>query len=183
MNDKPWPNISFDHKELIEKLNKPFFIFGRGDNPLKYIPPIKLDQSENNPHEDMLAFNYIELARMHREKIRQIAMEESMTEVKEIGKIIEQTDYYDGGTIAIKRKVSINGMEYNIIPLRCGDYINIPGCVEEDAEKIKAEVKEALLKHIEKFIDIQVIHNEIAGTLGVKAELTIISGKKLEEET
>ena len=73
MNDKPLPKISFDHKELIEKLNKPFFIFGRGDNPLKYVPPIKLDQSKNNPHEDMLAFNwqYIELARMHRETLKQ----------------------------------------------------------------------------------------------------------------
>lgn len=73
MNDKPLPKISFDHKELIEKLNKPFFIFGRGDSPLKHVPPIKLDQSKNNPHEDMLAFNwpYIELARMHMEAIKQ----------------------------------------------------------------------------------------------------------------
>ncbi len=103
-----------------------------------------------------------------------------MTKTKEIGTVIEETNYSDNGTITMKRKISVDGAEYNIVPLRCGDYINNPENVEEDTLKLAAEMKAALLKHIEKYIDIQIIHNEALNTLGVKAEITILSKKENE---
>lgn len=106
-----------------------------------------------------------------------------MTEVKEIGKVIKETGCDNEGCFNIKRKIIIDGHESEIIPIRAGEVL-IPEVAlsEEEIESIKSKVKADLLKYVEQYIEIFVIENENLGTLGVRADITILSDKNLRGE-
>ncbi len=106
-----------------------------------------------------------------------------MTEAKVIGTVIEETNYSNNGTFAMKRKISTNGVEYTIVPLSSGEVLAKNGVLtEEDIATLKTDIKNSLLKHIEKYIECRVIENEELGTIGVRADITVLTDKDFKEE-
>ena len=63
-----------------------------------------------------------------------------MTEAKVIGTVIEETNYSNNGTFAMKRKISTNGVEYTIVPLSSGEVLAKNGVLtEEDIAEVIAK--------------------------------------------
>lgn len=98
-----------------------------------------------------------------------------MKEVKEIGKVISEVDWEDFKA-SVKRKAIIEGQEYNIIPIRFGEMVEITDNIEEDKETVSAKLKQALLKEAEKYIESIVIDDiAINNRICLKETLYILS--------
>lgn len=99
-----------------------------------------------------------------------------MKNIEEIGKVIRITESDEENTFHVHNEIVMDGKEYRILPLRCGDHAEI---APNNKEKLVAKVKQDLFKHLEDYIEI-FVNNDLAFThkIWANASLVIIVNKE-----
>ena len=104
-----------------------------------------------------------------------------MKDIKEIGKVIRVVEHEDETHMTIHRDIVMDDKEYRILPVRCGEIVDITP--DLNAEEVVAKAKEGLFKHLEKYIDIYVC-NDLAfnNQIVAKVSLVIITDKERSKD-